>query len=90
MKKEKTKMSRRKKVVIAVIAAVVAVAVVGGGIFYCTFFPNPLAKKISVSDISTGTMSVTSESNVFASIQSPHIHNVFLSVSETHPQTPRK
>lgn len=54
MKKEKTKMSRRKKVVIAVIAAVVAVAVVGGGIFYCTFFPNPLAKKISVSDISAG------------------------------------
>jgi hypothetical protein len=42
----------------------VAAAIVGGGIFYCTFFPNPLAKKIPVSDISTGTMSVTSESNV--------------------------
>lgn len=54
-------MSRRKKVVIAVIAAV---AIVGGGIFYCTFSPNPLAKKISVSDMSAGTMSVTGESNV--------------------------
>ena len=63
-KKEKKKMSRRKKVVIAVIAAIVAAAIVGGGIFYCTFFPNPLAKKIPGSDISTGTMSVTSESNV--------------------------
>ena len=64
MKKEKKKMSRSKKIVIAVVATVVAAAIVGGGIFYCTFFPNPLAKKIPVSDISAGTMSVTGESNV--------------------------
>lgn len=63
-KKEKRKMSRRKKIVIAVIASIVVAAIVGGGIFYCTFFPNPLAKKIPVSDISAGTMSVTGESNV--------------------------
>lgn len=61
---KRKKMSRRKKVVIAVIAVIVAAAIVGGGIFYCTFFPNPFAKKIPVSDISAGTMSVTGESNV--------------------------
>lgn len=57
-------MSRRKKVVIAVIIIAGLTAIIGGGIFYCTFFPNPFAKKIPVSDISTGVMSVTGGSNV--------------------------
>lgn len=61
---KKGKMSRRKKIAIAVIALIAAAAIVGGGIFYCTFFPNPLARKIPVSDISAGTMSVTGESGV--------------------------
>ncbi len=62
--KGKTKISKRKKVVIAVIAAIIVFAVAGGGIFYCTFFPNPFAKKVPVSDISQGTTVVTGESNV--------------------------
>ena len=57
-------MSRRKKVVIAVIIIAGLTAIIGGGIFYCTFFPNPFAKKIPVSDISAGVMSVTGGSNV--------------------------
>lgn len=40
------------------------IGILSGGIFYCTFFPNPLAKKIPVSDISAGIMSVTGESGV--------------------------
>lgn len=62
--KGKTKISKRKKVVIAVIVAIIVFAVAGGGIFYCTFFPNPFAKKVPVSDISQGTTVVTGESNV--------------------------
>ena len=62
--KERTKISKRKKVVIAVIIVIIVFAVAGGGIFYYTFFPNPLAKKIPVSDISEGTTFVTGESNV--------------------------
>lgn len=62
--KERKKISKRKKVVIAVIIVIIVFAVAGGGIFYCTFFPNPLAKKIPVSDISEGTTFVTGESNV--------------------------
>lgn len=60
----KRKTSGRIKVVITAITIVGMTVIIGGGIFYCTFFPNPFAKKIPVSDISAGTMSVTGGSNV--------------------------
>lgn len=64
MSKEKKPMSRGRKIGIGVAAALVTAAVVGIGIFYCTFFPNPLAKRIAPADISAGERSVTGESNV--------------------------
>lgn len=63
MSKEKKKMSRGKKIAIGVFTVIVAAVVVGGGIFYYTFFPNPLAKEVAVSDISTGSMSVNGKSS---------------------------
>lgn len=64
MPKEKKPRSTRRKIVIGAAAAVIAAIVVGVSVFYCTFFPNPLAKKISPVDISAGEMSVSGESNV--------------------------
>ena len=64
MSKEKKPMSRGRKIGIGVAAALVTAAVVGIGVFYCTFFPNPLAKRIAPADISAGERSVTGESNV--------------------------
>ena len=64
MAKEKKPLSRGKKIGIGVAAALVTAAVAGIGVFYCTFFPNPLAKRIAPVDISAGEMSVTGESNV--------------------------
>lgn len=64
MAKEKKPLSKGKKIGIGVAAALAAAAVVGIGVFYCTFFPNPLAKRIAPVDISAGEMSVTGESNV--------------------------
>lgn len=63
-KKEKKKMSKRKKVVIGVIVAIVAAAGIGIGYFYCTFFPNPLAKSVTPEQISDGVKSVTGKSDV--------------------------
>ena len=64
MPKEKKPRSTRRKIVIGAAAAVIAAIVVGVSVFYCTFFPNLLAKKISPADISAGEMSVSGESNV--------------------------
>lgn len=62
-KKEKKKMSRRKKIIIGVVCGVVAAAGIGIGVFYCTFFPNPLAKNVTPDHISTGVMSVEGDSD---------------------------
>lgn len=64
MSKEKRPMSRGRKIGIGLAAALVTAAVVGIGVFYCIFFPDPLAKRIAPVDISAGEMSVTGESNV--------------------------
>ena len=63
-KKQKKKMSRRKKIIIGVVCAIVAAAIIGIGVFYCTFFPNPLAKSVTPDQISPGVMSVEGDSDV--------------------------
>lgn len=54
----KKKMCTRKKIIPGVICAIAAAAVIGIGVFYCTFFPNPLAKRVTPEQISPGVMSV--------------------------------
>lgn len=58
------KPGKRRKIAAWVIAALGVAVLAGGSIFYCTFFPNPFAKSIPASSISSGTMSVTGESRV--------------------------
>ena len=42
----------------------VLAAAIGIGVFYCTFFPNPLAKSIPTGRISPGTTQISGESNI--------------------------
>lgn len=64
MSKEKKKMSKRKKIVLSIAGVLGAALVIGIGVFYCTFFPNPLAKSISPDHISQGTAEITGDSNI--------------------------
>lgn len=64
MDKAKKPMSRDKKIGISVVAVLLTAIAVGIGVFYCTFFPNPLAKRIAPENISTGEQLITGESNV--------------------------
>ena len=64
MSQEKRKMSKRKKVVLSIAGIFVLAATIGIGVFYCTFFPNPLAKSISTGRISSGTTQIRGESNI--------------------------
>lgn len=64
MDSEKSKPQSRRRVITAIIIGVFIVFAAAGAIFYCTFFPNPLAKSIMSDQISEGTISVTGESNI--------------------------
>lgn len=64
MDSEKSKPQHRRRVVAAIIIGIFIVIAAAGAVFYCTFFPNPLAKSISPNQISEGTISVTGESNI--------------------------
>lgn len=64
MREKKEAPRRRRKIIAWAIAALGVAVLAVGGIFYCTFFPNPFAKSIPASSISSGTMSVTGESRV--------------------------